>query len=165
MMPAEFFIPYLISNLFSLALLLTAFKWPRVVRILFVILLGGGGLFNTYTAITTPETYLWYSEYAIFGFYRDFIDGFFSENLQWIVLMIAAGQITCALLLTRRGRLLKLGVMGGITFLIAIIPLGIGSAFPSTLLMAAALYVAYTKLDSAGHTITSGRPSGAPRIV
>ncbi|MBC7339277.1 MAG: hypothetical protein H5U04_05385 [Firmicutes bacterium] len=43
-------------------------------------------------------------------------------------------------------RFLWLGVAGGIVFLLAIAPLGVGSAFPSTLLMAVALYLMWRRL-------------------
>lgn len=71
--------------------------------------------------------------------YRSFIHGFFSEYTQAIVLAITFGQLSVTALISCNGDLLKLGVLGGVIFFIAIAPLGIGSAFPSTLLMAIAL--------------------------
>jgi hypothetical protein len=51
--------------------------------------------------------------------------------------------------LFRHGKLFLLGIIGGIVFLVAIAPLGIGSAFPSTLLMAfclVLLHIRYKKI-------------------
>lgn len=146
MIPPEYLGPYIGSNIVSAALLLSAFKWPRLTRVLFVLIFLAAGLFNMYTALTRPEEYLGYGEMAVLELYRHFIYGFFSEHTQAIVLVIASGQLCVSALLTGSGHLLRLGVAGGVIFLIAITPLGIGSAFPATLLMAAALIVMQRRL-------------------
>ena len=104
------------------------------------------GLFNTYTAITQPDVYLDYHDMAVLDVYRRFINGFFSEYTQAIVLSIALGQLSVGALLTGSGHLLRMGVAGGVIFFIAITPLGVGSAFPATLLMAVALIVMQRRL-------------------
>jgi len=45
--------------------------------------------------------------------------------------------------------LFLLGILGGIIFLVAISPLGVGSAFPSTLLMAVSLVLLYLRYKKA----------------
>jgi hypothetical protein len=144
--PAEFLIPYLVSNAVSLALVLAAPKWPRPVRVLFVLIFLGAGSFNAYMAMSQPEGYLVYGRWALLPAYRDFISGVFSRYTQPIVLAIALGQLAVGVLLTRKGRSFWLGVAGGMVFLLAIAPLGIGSAFPATLLMALALYLMARRL-------------------
>lgn len=119
-------------------------------RVVFVLIFLSAGLFNTYTALTEPQAYQTYAEWAVLAFYRNFINGFFSAHTQAIVVAIAVGQLTVAALLTRSGRLLTTGAIGGILFLMAISPLGVGSAFPATLLMAAALVVIQRRLAQRG---------------
>ena len=139
MIDPEFIIPFTISNIVSVALLISAYKWPRIARILFVLIFLVAGLFNIFTAMTEPEAYLIYGDMAVLEIYRHFIHGIFSKYTQEIVLAIALGQLCVAALLNFKGKLLRLGVIGGVIFFIAIIPLGVGSAFPATLLMAIAL--------------------------
>ena len=54
-------------------------------------------------------------------------------------------QLFIAIALFIEGFLLKLGILFGIIFLIMIAPLGVGSAFPSTLLLAIALLIINAK--------------------
>ena len=134
----------------------SAIKWPRLTRILFVLIFLAASLFNTNTALTQPEVYQTYGDMAVLELYRRFINDFFSEHTQAIVLAIASGQLSIGALLTGSGHMLKMGVVGGIIFLVAITPLGVGSAFPSTLLMATALIVMQRRLvqDLAQQRIT-----------
>jgi len=146
MIGPEFIAPYTISNIVSVVLLVSAYRWPRISRILFVLIFLIAGLFNIYTAMTEPEAYLFYGDMAVLEPYRHFIHGFFSIHTQEIVLAIALGQLCVAALLSFKGKLFKLGIVGGVIFFIAITPLGIGSAFPATLLMAIALITMHYQL-------------------
>ena len=146
MIHQEFLLPYLVTNIISAALVFLAFRWPRLTRVLFVLIFAGAGLFNIYTAITEPSVYQTYKELAVLAFYRNFIDGFFSEHAQLIILIIAVGQLSVGTLLIGNGRLLNMGVIGGTIFLVAIAPLGFGSAFPETLLMVGALFITQWRL-------------------
>ena len=146
MLPSEFLGPYLGSNIISAALVVAAVKWPRVTRVLFVIIFLAAGIFNAYTAITEPEAYLMYDDMAVLDVYRNFITGVFSSHTQVIVLAIAIGQLSIAALLCGDNRFLKMGVAGGVIFFVAIIPLGVGSAFPASLFMAIAIVLMWRRL-------------------
>lgn len=110
-------------------------------RVLFVLIFTGAGFFNIYNAITDPQVYQTYKELAVLAFYREFIDGFFSEHTQLFILIIGVGQLFIGTFLIGSGRLFSMGVIGGTIFLVAIAPLGFGSAFPATLLMVCALFI------------------------
>ncbi len=146
MLPSEFLGPYLGSNIISAALVVAAAKWPRVTRVLFVIIFLVAGIFNAYTAITEPEAYLMYADMAVLDVYRNFITGLFSSHTEVIVLAIALGQLGVAALLCGDNRFLKIGVVGGAIFFVAIIPLGVGSAFPASLLMAISIVLMWRRL-------------------
>ena len=139
MIDPEFIGPYATTNIASAVLVVSAYKWPRVTLILFILIFLAAGVFNSYIALTDPEDYLLYGDMAVLEVYRHFIHGFFSKYTQEIILTIALGQLCVAALLSFKGKLLKLGIIGGVIFFIAIAPLGVGSAFPATLLMAIAL--------------------------
>lgn len=144
--PPEWLGPYIGSNLLSILLSVVAALWPRISRWIFVVIFLGAAVSNTMQALQEPQVYVDYGQSALPELYRSFIYGFFSQHTQPIVLAIAAGQLLVGVLLTRRGWLFGLGVLGGITFLIAIAPIGVFAGFPATLIMAAALFVTGYKL-------------------
>ena len=143
---SEYLVPYIVSNIVAIGLLVVAVIWPRVARLLFVLIFLAAGLFNAFTALTQPEAYLMYGQLAVLKIYRDFIYGIFSQYTAAFILAIAAGQLVVSAFLASKGRLLRLGVIGAIIFLTAIAPLGIGSAFPFSLFAIIALVVMYRKL-------------------
>ena len=146
-LPPEYVVPYIGSNVFSILLSVVAALWPQVSRWVFVVMFAGAGIFNAFVAIRQPSVYVEaYGPLAVLELYRSFIYGLFNRYTTAIVLAIAAGQLLVGVLLTRRGAFFQLGVLGGIVFLVAIAPLGVGSAFPATLIMAAALFVGSRRL-------------------
>ncbi len=147
MIPPEYLVPYLASNVIAIALVLLALKQPRVTRILFVLIFLAASFFNSYSVITDPIAYLMYGDLTFLDLYRRFIFGFFSQHTQAVVLTIAAGQFCIAGLLASRDRLRKWGVAGGVIFFLAIAPLGIGAAFPCSLLLAAAILLMHRGLN------------------
>ncbi len=142
----EYLGPYIGSNVVAIGLLLVAVFWPKVARVLFIVVFTAAGLFNAYMALTQPEGYLNFGELAVLKVYRDFIYGIFSRYTRAFILAIAAGQLVVGGLLIGKRPLLTLGVTGGIVFFVGIAPLGIGSAFPFSLFAIAALAVMYWKL-------------------
>lgn len=95
------------------------------------------GCWNMYLANAHPEEYLNYAPLAYSAAYRDFILGYFTSHITPIVGAIAVGQLTIAVLVSARGRAVQLGLVGAIVFLLAIVPLGVGSGFPATVIMVA----------------------------
>jgi hypothetical protein len=146
--PEQYIAPYLISNAVSVGLLVIAIIRPRLAPGFFVFLFLAAGLFNTYTALTEPEVYWDYEGMAVLELYKKFIAGFFSQHTKAIVLLIALGQLCIAALLCKQD-LRRLGVVGGCIFFLAIVPLGVGSAFPCTLLMAVSLVLMEYRLSKA----------------
>jgi hypothetical protein len=145
MVPREYLLPYLISNLVALAILGLAFWRPRIVKWTWVVIFLWAATMNTLTATREPWQYLVYGALTPSDALRGFIDGWFSQHVTEMVLSIAVGQVAIALLLaaddTRR-----LGVIGASVFLLAIAPLGVGSAFPFSLTAAASLLVMESRL-------------------
>lgn len=141
-------IAYSVSNLLAVLLLLACWKKPAWGRLLFFLLFGWAAWFNSTMALSTPAIYTGYAQYAFFGLYRQFINGFFAEHTPPFVLAIAAGQAGVAVGMLAKGRLFRLGAIGGILFLVSIAPLGIGSAFPATLVMAWAMWMLYRQGDT-----------------
>ena len=137
----------IISNLIALTMLLAAFKWPRVARLMFFVLFGWACWINWRTSQQSPSDYLNYAGLAWLGLYRNFINGWFALHIQVLVGVIATCQGLIAISMLLKGWIFRVGCIGGMLFLLAILPLGIGAGFPSTAIMAIALFVLLKKYD------------------
>jgi hypothetical protein len=138
-----YLIAYIISNLFAITLLFLSFKHVKLSRILFFLLFGWASWANWTTAINSPNDYLDYADFTFLPLYKNFILGWFSKHTLALVGFIATAQALIAFSLLLKGWVYKLGVIGGIAFLVTIIPLGVGSAFPCTIVLAIALAILY----------------------
>lgn len=135
----------LISNIVALIMLWLSWKKPGISRLLFFMLFIWAGITNWTTAANSPEKYLEYADFAILPFYKHFILGFFSENVTVIVPVIAFCQLLIGVSMLLKGLLFKIGCIGGMIFLISILPLGWGSGSPSPLLWAIGLLLLFNK--------------------
>lgn len=145
-MPTDIvWIAYSISNVVAILLLWVSWKKTVWARVLFFLLFAWAAWLNSTTALSTPAMYTGYAQYAFLGWYRQFINGFFAAHTTPIVLTIAAGQAGIAIGMLAKGWFFRLGAVGAIIFLLSIAPLGIGSAFPCTLVMAAGMWLLYKK--------------------
>ncbi|MEV4884002.1 hypothetical protein MRBLMN1_002513 [Chitinophaga ginsengisegetis] len=141
-MHANIFSPtYLIANVISLVVLIAAIFWPLIARFLLALIFIGAAFFNAVMAIREPELFMVYGAMTVSPVYEQFIYGAFRDNITAIVVSISICQLAAGVFIAARGALMKLGLLAATTFLIAIAPLGAGSAFPSTLLLAAAAIV------------------------
>ena len=136
-------IAYSLSNLVALLLFWACWKKPAWGRALFFLLFAWAAWFNATTALSSPAVYTGYAQFVFLDWYRQFINGYFAQHTTPIVQAIAAGQAGIALGMLAKGGLFRLGAIGGIIFLLSIAPLGVVSAFPCTLLMAAAMWLLY----------------------
>lgn len=137
---------FVVVNLFALLQLIGSYRWPTITRLVFCLLFGIAAVVNAKTAMTTPWVYQSYSDYAI-PLYSRFILGPFDAITQPMVLSIAVGQAGIALSMFMKRRWFRAGCLGGIVFCLAIAPLGLGAAFPATVLMALAFYRLYKHED------------------
>lgn len=135
-----FWIAYGASNVGGAILAYTGLKAPRLARYLFATLFAWACWFNLDTVFETPDVYLDYSYLAYFKFYADFINGFFADHVVAIITTVAICQGLMSLGFLVGGRWMAYAAIGAIAFFVSIAPLGIGSAFPSTVLMAVGAY-------------------------
>lgn len=135
-------IAFVVSNAVALILLLFSWKRKNGARILFAVLFILASFANWKTAHDDPNTYLDYGKYAT-GFYKKIINGEFSKHITGFVSFIAMAQLFIGLGLLARGLIVRLSCIAGIVFLLAIAPLGFGSAFPFSIIASMALYLLY----------------------
>jgi len=140
----DYWLPYTITHVIAFLLIFICYKWPKIGKVAWGIIFIFAGIFNIYSAISNPQIYLGFGQDAV-GLYQKFINGVFSSYTSLIVSLIALGQILVGIFLFMKRMLFLWGVLGGIIFLVAISPLGIGSAFPSTLLMSISLVLLYVR--------------------
>src|SRR5262245_50426253 len=139
MIPQEYLVTYLVANAIGLVLLELGYWMPRVARWVWIGIFVWAATVNTITAALEPWVYLAYGGLTPSPWYHDFITGWFSGHIPAVVMSIAAGQLTIAILLSRQGRARQLGVLGASLFLLAIAPLGVGSGFPFSISAIASL--------------------------
>lgn len=142
---SKYIIPFVMSNVvFGLALV-AAVKRPMAARVFFVICFLGAAVFNFVTAIQNPQAYMSFADQTPVSAYRDFINGYFSNNIIVYVIAIAIGQLLVGLGLIFTKPWTRMACLGGMSFGLAIAPLGIGSAFPSTITLAISFYILYRR--------------------
>lgn len=132
---------YTITNLFAIASALLAMRLPTIARVFFGSMFICAAVANSYIATSNPAAYLSFGELTPSGLYRFIILGPFAEHVQLYILIIAGCQSFIGILICYRGPLMSAAMIAAIVFLVAIAPLGVGSAFPSTLIMAIAFLI------------------------
>ncbi|GEP93591.1 hypothetical protein SAMN05660909_05501 [Chitinophaga terrae (ex Kim and Jung 2007)] len=136
-----FSLNYLLANTISLLILVIAVFWPAIARVLLSLVFMTAAFINAILAIRDPEIYMVYGRLAALPIYEKFIYGTFHNNIAIIVMSISICQMVTGIFLLSGKALLRWGLIAAVVFLAAIAPLGAGSAFPSTLLLAAAAMV------------------------
>lgn len=134
-------IPYIISNIVAVFLAIAAAQWPTMARILISFIFIAAWAVNVFIAFTNPASYLEFGEITPSELYRSVILGPFSDHPQLYITLIAIGQLLIGVFTSYKGKLMKIAMIGGMVFLVAICPLGFGSAFPSPLILAAAFMI------------------------
>lgn len=140
-------VPLLLTN--ATALLLLAMSWyrPNGARYAWAFLFTGASVVNFVISANDPSVYVTgFGPTAAFGFVRSFIEGWFASHALWVVMLIAFTQflISAGFILGGWARRVAAGV--AIAFLLGISLLGLGSGFPSPLIMAAGVAVMTYKL-------------------
>ena len=136
----EFLIPYIISQVASIIILIVAWKSTKWARVLFALLFFWASATNMYIGITKPDTYQEYADLAI-PVYGDFINGWFSHYNYIVIPLIAAGQFLIALGMLLKRWWVTAACFGAIIFLLSIAPLMVGAAFPFSITVSIAAWI------------------------
>jgi hypothetical protein len=143
----EWLWPYIISNIVFGLSIIAALKKPMWARVFLAGFFLWASYFNSTSSVMSPQVYLTYARLDALPIYSRFINGFFSQHITPFVFTIAVGQFMIFLGMILDQTFTKLACIGGIIFGLAIAPLGVGSAFPSTVSMAIAFYILLKKYD------------------
>lgn len=148
-----------VVNLIAVGMTYLAWKRIHVGRFLFGGMFLGAGIFNLFYAFSDPEEYVYYADFAVFEAYRQFILGLFSEHVEMLLTLIGAAQIVVGIGFWSRERYLEYSALAGAVFLLAIVPLGWGAAFPAPVIMTIGAFLIYQK--GADHNLTLDWLKGA----
>lgn len=156
--------PYMISN--AVALLLLFLSWKRIpwARYLYALMFLAASWVNTRMALNNPMDYTNYAQWA-WGPYREFIQDPFLMWIQPMVLAIAFGQFLIGLGFLSSKRWLKLACVGAIIFFVAIIPLGLGSAFPFSIFAGLGCFLLYQAASDENATEKESQSMSTAREV
>jgi hypothetical protein len=137
----SFVIPYTISNVIAVTILILAYTQPSVARWMIALTFGYAAIYNTWLGLTKPGEYQGFADLVLIDAYRDIITGPFAANAGTFLVLIAAGQAIIAVTTALGGRTLWIGALGATLFLVGIAPFGVGSAFPFSALVSLAAWV------------------------
>jgi len=140
----EFIVPYTISQIAAIIILITAIRNTRLARTLFALLFFWAFCINMYLGITNPNRYLDNAKFAL-PIYRDFINGWFSHYNHILIPAIATGQLLIAVGITLNNWWVKWACIGSIIFLFSIAPLMVAAAFPFSLIVSYAAFLILKK--------------------
>lgn len=153
---STFWIGYWASNIGGAVIAITGWKFTRIARFLLASLFAWACWFNLDTVAETPDAYVDYAWLTPFSWYSEFMNGYFAANVTEIVtaVSIAQGLLALGFLL---GRLYaRIAAIGTIIFLMVVLPLGIGSAFPAPILMAIGAYFVFRNTENGGREAETG---------
>jgi hypothetical protein len=98
-------------------------KRPQdVTRIVLAMMLGLGGVANSIMVMTNPALYQHFADLSLFGFYVTLWSEIVLPNLQLMIGLVVAVELGAAILLLRKGILVKLGAIIGVGFMAMLVP-------------------------------------------
>lgn len=140
----DFIVPWFICNMLGFILLWIAIKFPQISRKAWGLLMILACFVNSYVVLTDPKSYLEFGVLAIPTMQKFIYSKFFSYPAL-LVIPIAVYQLAIGivLLLSESPSLIRVSLMGAMVFFFGITPLGLSSAFPSSLVYASTMMLCW----------------------
>ena len=132
---------YLISNAGALLVLFISIIFKRTGRVIMALLFLIAAIDNAWLAIHQPSVYSVYERLAALPVYEVLIHQVFLEHITTYMLILMLFQLAISLGLLWRGKWEKIALSAAIIYLLALAPLGAGSSFPCTVILALACMV------------------------
>jgi len=119
-------IPFIVSSVFVLAVIILCFIKPNAGRIFLglfflVMAIGVNGSFT----FTNPQAYVEYASGALITIYRDLALTIVQLNPMLFGLLLMVFEIVMGLLILHKQKSVRIGLIGTMVFLIGIAPLGL----------------------------------------
>lgn len=135
------FIPFIISNAGAIVIFWFSVGNKGLAKSLLSVLFIGAAIFNAYTSLANPASYRDFVDTAVLEWYKNFLSGFFSDHTTAIVLAVSVAQFYIGVAMQMNRIRFVMACLGGFLFGVAIAPLGVGSAFPASIVLSAAFLV------------------------
>ncbi|SFW85272.1 hypothetical protein [Chitinophaga sancti] len=133
---------YVISNVGAIIILLLSIWYKKAGTILVALLFLAAALINAWQAIYEPDRYNIYELVAALPVYEYFIRDVFLIHIKLYILILMVFQLLVGLsiLYNKKWSIVVAGI-----YLLALAPLGAGSSFPCSVILAAACMVLFFK--------------------
>ncbi len=154
---STFWVGYWASNIGGAVIAITGWKFTRIARFLLASLFAWACWFNLDTVAETPAVYVDYAWLTPFQWYSEVMTGWFAANVTEVVTVVSIGQGLIAVGLLMGGIYARIAAIGTIIFLMVVLPLGLGSAFPAPILMAIGAYFVYRNTETGGRKAETGK--------
>ena len=158
---STFWVGYWASNIGGAVIAVTGWKFTRIARFLLASLFAWACWFNLDTVAETPEVYVDYAWLTPFQWVSELMTGWFAANVTAIVTAVSIAQGLIALGLLLGGIYARIAAIGTMLFLLAVLPLGIGSAFPAPILMAIGAFFVYRNTENGKRKAENGKRNAA----
>lgn len=135
-----------IANVLAVAFVIVALYRPNLARVI-----AGAGfilaaLVNCVVALRAPLFYLDALEPLAWGVYREFLHSVFTQAPVRLLLAVALWQaLVGCVFLVRQTPFIRLASVAAFGFFLLLVPLGAGSGFPSTLILAGGMVVLFLR--------------------
>ena len=136
---------YVLTNVIAILVTIVTMIRPQAGRVFFGGLFIGAAAFNGVMVLLNPVAYMTFENLAILETYRFFIKHIFVQQIAFYILLIAVAQGMIGTCLLYTNLFTRLATVGAIIFFIGIAPLGEGSAFPSSLILATGMVILWRK--------------------
>ena len=137
---SQYFLPWSLGILVSLALLWICLQRPRLGQRLFGYLFLLGGIVQVYLAWIYPRDYLVFGQFTFFSIYRRFIYMILFRQAIWMGGLLVVLHFYLAYMFWTLNQPKKIAYLVALIWLTLLAPLGFGSAFPATVILGIALY-------------------------
>jgi hypothetical protein len=132
------------ANVLAVVFFIVALYRPNAARVIAGAGLILAALVNCVAALRAPLFFGATLEPLAWGVYRDFIHSVFAQAAVRLLLAIALWQaVVGCVFLIRQAPFIKLACVAAFCFFLLLVPLGAGSGFPSTLILASAMVVLF----------------------
>lgn len=131
---------YLISNASAFLILLISIWYKRAGLILISLLFLAAAVINAWQAIYQPDSYNIYELIAALPIYEYLISHFFLIHVKLYILFLMVFQLLVGISILYNK---KWSLPAAAIYLLALAPLGAGSSFPCTLMLAAACIILF----------------------
>lgn len=131
-----FSLAYLVSNAGALLILLISIWYKRAGRIIVGFLFLFAALVNAWQAIFKPDIYNVYELLAALPVYEYLVAEVFLIHITFYIILLMVVQLAIGIGIVYNR---KIAMIAGIVYLLVLAPLGAGSSFPCTVILAVAV--------------------------